>query len=328
MILARAPLRISIGGGGTDLPSYYEKFESDFISAAIDKSIYVAVNSIFSDEYLIRYSKTERVASIDEIHHPIVREVLKYFDVKPGIEISSFADIPAGTGLGSSGTFAVALIKAISSFLNKSLSNEHIADLACRIEINQLGATIGKQDQFISAIGGITCFHIEKNGDVKWRPLLLEGTTRHELEESLLLFFTGGYRSASDILKDQDLHHTQQDASVLLDNLHQTKELGRRIGMALETQNLRHFGELMHEHWLLKQRRSQKVSSNHINQAYDLALKNGAVGGKLIGAGGGGFLMFLSEDNRRLRKAMAGLGLREVPFRFDPWGAQVLVHDS
>ncbi|MEI7973972.1 MAG: hypothetical protein WCH11_06355, partial [Bdellovibrio sp.] len=320
MILVRAPLRISIGGGGTDLPSYYEKFESEFISAAIDKSIYVALNSIFSSEYLIRYSKTERVSSIEEIQHPIVREVLNHFGVKPGVEVSSFADIPAGTGLGSSGTFAVALIKAVVTYLNLSMSNEQIAELACHIEIEKLGAPIGKQDQYIAAVGGLTRFHIDKLGRVVCRPLQLETATRLELEENLLLFFTGAYRSASEVLKDQDLRSSSQDPATLLDNLHQTKELGLQIGRALESQNVRQFGELMHEHWLLKRRRSQKVSSEHINLAYEVALQNGAVGGKLIGAGGGGFLLFLSEDNRRLRKAMLGLGLSEVPFRLDRWG--------
>jgi D-glycero-alpha-D-manno-heptose-7-phosphate kinase len=336
MIIVKAPLRISIGGGGTDLPSYYEKFESTFISAAIDKYIYISIHPIFIEDLIIKYSELERVTDVEKIRHPIVREALKQTGITRAIEISSFADIPSGTGLGSSGTFTVALLKALYTYKNQPHNALSLAEDACRIEIEKLGAPIGKQDQYIASVGGLTRFHINKEGIVDAQPLEMQRHHLIDLQDHLLLFFTGYSRSANDILKEQDdavrgKSSTPKEAEKMsqdmLDNLHFTKELGFKIGVALEKGEIDEFGRLMNIHWEHKKKRSKNMSSGKIDEWYDLALKNGALGGKLIGAGGGGFLMFLADDKRRLRKTMREAGMVEVPFRFDNLGAQVVLHD-
>lgn len=336
MIIVKAPLRISIGGGGTDLPSYYEKFESTFISAAIDKYIYISLHKIFIEEIIIKYSELERITDLDKIRHPIVREALKLVGIKRAIEISSFADIPSGTGLGSSGTFTVSLLKALYTHVGQPHTAASLAEDACRIEIEKLGAPIGKQDQYISAYGGLTRFHINKAGTVNVAPLRMKPHDLVDLQDHLLLFFTGYSRSANDILKEQDdavrmAEQRSPEASKLsaemLDNLHFVKELGEQIGQALEGGEIDEFGRLMNVHWEHKKKRSKSMSSNKIDEWYALAMNNGALGGKLIGAGGGGFLMFLADDKRRLRKAMRDAGLTDVPFRFDQLGAQVVLHE-
>lgn len=334
MIIVKAPLRISIGGGGCDLPSYYEKFESSFISAAIDKYIYISLHRIFIDDVIIKYSELERVLDIDKIRHPIVREALSLTGIRKAIEISSFADIPSGTGLGSSGTFTVALLKALYTYLGQQHTPASLAEDACRIEIEKLGAPIGKQDQYISSYGGLTKFHINKTGQVSAAPLKMSPHHMVDLQEHLLLFFTGYSRSANDILKEQDdavrMAETKAPEAVklssdMIENLHFVKELGEQIGKALEGGEIDEFGRLMNVHWEHKKKRSKSMSSNRIDEWYELAMKNGALGGKLIGAGGGGFLMFLVDDKRRLRKAMREAGLQDVPFRFDNLGAQVVL---
>ncbi|GIL18206.1 MAG: GHMP kinase [Oligoflexia bacterium] len=335
MIIVKAPLRISIGGGGTDLPSYYENYESTFISAAINKYIYISVHPIFISDIILKYSEMERVQSVDQIKHPIVREALRQTGINSAIEISSFADIPSGTGLGSSGTFTVALLKALYTFKNINHNSMSLAEDACRIEIEKLGAPIGKQDQYISSVGGLTRFHIDKKGHVTARPLEMSQHARVDLEEHLLLFFTGYSRSANDLLKEQDQQTKQATTKKseapptndMIENLHFTKDLGLQIGQALEKNDLPEFGRLMNVHWEHKKKRSQKMSSGKIDEWYDLAMKNGALGGKLIGAGGGGFLMFLADDKRHLRKVMREAGMIDVPFRFDNLGAQVVLHD-
>lgn len=333
MLIVKAPLRISIGGGGTDLPSYYEHFESDFISAAINKYIYVSVHPIFRDEMIIKYSELERVHKVQEIRHPIIREALQMAGIDNAIEISSFADIPAGTGLGSSGTFTVSLLKGLYTFRNLNPDNASIAEDACRIEIEKLGSPVGKQDQYISAVGGLTRFHIDKKGKVTSKALELKNHDLIDLEDHLLLFFTGYSRNANDLLKEQDdktkaaKKTDQAPSNEMIENLHFTKELGQKIGIAIEKGRLDEFGNLMNIHWEYKKKRSKNISSGKIDEWYDLARKNGAIGGKVIGAGGGGFLMFLAEDNRRLRKVMREAGLRDVPFRFDRLGAQVVLND-
>ena len=336
MIIVKAPLRISIGGGGTDLPSYYEQFESTFISAAIDKYIYISLHPIFIDDIIVKYSELERVLDVDKIRHPIVREALKLTGLTKAIEISSFADIPSGTGLGSSGTFTVALLKALYTYRNRPHDPLSLAEDACRIEIEKLGAPIGKQDQYIASVGGLTRFHIDKKGTVAAMPLEMQKHHLTDLEEHLLLFFTGYSRSANDILKEQDdavrgkttdQAQAQKMSADMLENLHFTKKLGLEIGDALEKGRIDEFGRLMNVHWEHKKKRSKNMSSGNIDKWYELAMKNGALGGKLIGAGGGGFLMFLADDKRRLRAAMREAGLQDVPFRFDNLGAQVVLHD-
>lgn len=332
MLIVKAPLRISIGGGGTDLPSYYEHFESEFISAAINKYIYVAIHPVFRDEIIIKYSELERVKSISEIRHPIVREALKLTGPETAIEISSFADIPSGTGLGSSGTFTVALLKGLYTHNNINHTNASVAEEACQIEISKLGSPIGKQDQYISAVGGLTKFHIDKLGKVTHQPLKMNPLDQRDLEDHLMLFFTGYSRNANDLLKEQNDKtkasvFTSSPTNEMIENLHFVKELGRQIGKTLENGKVDDFGKLMNTHWEHKKKRSKNMSSGRVDEWYDIALKNGALGGKLIGAGGGGFLMFLAEDKRRLRRALREAGMQEVDFRFDQLGAQVVLND-
>jgi D-glycero-alpha-D-manno-heptose-7-phosphate kinase len=324
MIIARSPLRISLGGGGTDLPSYYSQFEGVLLAAAIDKYVYVTVNRPFSNGISLKYSTIENVNNIEEISHPIIREALKIFDLETlQIEISSIADIPAGTGLGSSGSFTTALLKAMHSFYRKTIHSNELAELACSIELEKLKEPIGKQDQYIAAYGGISEFIFEKDGSVKVTPLALSMNTIHDLEDNLLLFFTGISRSASEILNDQNQRSLQIE-KLIIENLHITKELGIKSKAALISGSTEEFGLLMHEHWEHKRSRSKGISNGFIDDAYNLALRSGATGGKLVGAGGGGFLMFYANDREKLRNEMTRIGLREVRFRFDFEGTKVI----
>lgn len=325
MIVVRSPLRITLGGGGTDLPSYYQDHGGFLIAAAIDKYVYITVYDIFTERYVVRYSHHENVATVDEIQHPLVRECCHVAGVnRPGIEIVSMADIPAGTGLGSSGSFTTALLKALHTHQRQLIHPRELAEQACHIEIERLGEPIGKQDQYIAAYGGITCFGFPKSGPVEAWPLRVSQEIRDNLEDSLIMFFTGMSRSAGSILRDQDDRTKGADQS-MIDNLHRVKDLGLRSQKALEAGQLDEFGEIMHEHWMYKKQRSGTMSNSQINEWYDMAMRNGATGGKLIGAGGGGFLLFHTFDKRRLRHAMLGAGLREVRFRFDFEGTKVIV---
>jgi len=324
MIIVRSPLRISLGGGGTDLPSYYREHGGFLIAGAIDKFVYVTVIRPFVPGIFLKYSKIEHVDSIDEVQHPIIRESLKQFDFRPPqIEITTLADIPAGTGLGSSGSFTTALLRALHAHDRSMIHPRELAEQACHIEIDRLGEPIGKQDQYIAAFGGLTCFTFHQDGAVEAVPLAIDEETRWALEDNLLLFFTGYSRSASRILEDQNQRTVRNDAA-MIDNLHYVKELGVRSKAALEAGRLTEFGHLMHEHWENKRNRSGGMSNPRINAWYDVAIGNGAVGGKLIGAGGGGFLMFYSEDKARLRHAMREAGLVEVRFHFDFEGTKVV----
>ncbi len=327
MIITRSPLRVSLGGGGTDLPSYYREFGGFLVAAAIDKYVYITKHRTFQQEIIIKYSKLERVTSVDAIEHPIVREALKLVGVTdPHIELTSMADIPGGTGLGSSGSFTTALLKALHAYKKSLVSPAELAEQACDIELNKLGEPIGKQDQYIAAIGGITAFTFHKDGRVDYRPCNISEETLFNLEDNLLLFFTGYSRSASAILKDQNDRSKKSD-SAMLDNLHFTKELGYQSLAALEGGNLEEFARLMDVHWQRKKARSSGMSNAHINDWYDHAMANGALGGKLIGAGGGGFLMFYAHDKSRLRHAMRQKGLQEVRFRFDFEGTKVVAQN-
>jgi len=325
MIITRSPLRITLGGGGTDLPSYYREHGGFLIAAAVDKYSYVTIMRPFVPGIYLKYSKLENVKSVEEVQHPIFRESIRIMNFKsPQIEITSLADIPAGTGLGSSGSFTTALLKGLYAFKRESIHPEELAQLACEIEINRLQEPIGKQDQYIAAYGGITCFHFHPDDKVEASPLQIGHNTLIDLEENLLLFFTGFERNAGSILKDQKYRTEQADAE-MLQNLHYVKELGIRSKNALKSGNTALFGELMHEHWQHKKNRSANMSNQKINEWYKLGLANGAIGGKLVGAGGGGFLMFYTEDPRRLRQAMSHIGLEEVRFRFDYEGTKVLI---
>jgi D-glycero-alpha-D-manno-heptose-7-phosphate kinase len=324
MLITRSPLRISLGGGGTDLPSYYEDHGGFLIAAAIDKYVWVTISRPFERGIFLKYSKIEHVQNVDDIEHPIIREAFKMMGItEPQHEITTLADIPGGTGLGSSGSFTTALLKALYSFERRLLLPGDAARLACELEIERLARPVGKQDQYIAAYGGITCFEFDKSGEVRAEPLQLSQSTVHELEDHLLLFFTGFSRSASDILKDQDQKTKQADASMVA-NLDYVKELGYRSRKAFETGNLNTFGEIMHEHWERKRKRSSGMSNPKIDEWYELGRNAGAIGGKLVGAGGGGFLMFYAPEPQKVRSAMAAAGLEEVRFRFDFDGTRVV----
>lgn len=325
MIIVRSPLRITLGGGGTDLPSYYKEHEGFVVAAAIDRYVYITLHQTFQDELIVKYSKLERVLEAGQIEHPIVREALRMvLGEAHRLEISSMADIPAGTGLGSSGSFTTALLKALHAYKRNLVSAQQLAEEACHIEIDRLAEPVGKQDQFIAAYGGVTCFRFQRDDGVEAWPLNVPAETLHSLEDSLAMFFTGYSRRASSILEEQD-KKTKTDDKSMVDNLHYVKALGERSKSALETGQLDDFGALMHEHWEHKKRRSSAMSNPMIDEWYAAAMKQGALGGKLIGAGGGGFLMFYTKDKPKLRHAMHEAGLSEVRFRFDFEGTKVLV---
>ncbi len=325
MIIARSPLRVTLGGGGTDLPSYYEKFGGFLIAAAIDKYVYITLHDNFTPDLIVKYSRLERVADAAKVEHPIIREAFAMLGMNGnGLELASMADIPAGTGLGSSGSFTTSLLKALHAYKKNLVHPAELAVQACDIELNRLKEPIGKQDQYIAAYGGVTCFNFLPGGKVEAWPLKISDETRDSLEDNLLLFFTGYSRSASAILKEQDQKSKQSDAA-MIENLHFVKDLGRQSQRALEAGNLPEFARLMDVHWQRKKQRSGGMSNPKINEWYDLALANGALGGKLIGAGGGGFLMFYAEDKAKLRQAMRETGLKEVRFRFDFEGTKLLI---
>lgn len=324
MIITRSPSRISLGGGGTDLPSYYRQHTGFVIAAAIDKYVYITLHQTFVDDLIIKYSQMERVKTLDEIRHPLIREAFRLAGVAPSyLEIASMSDIPAGTGLGSSGSFTTALLHALHTFKRAILHKEELAQQACHLEIDVLKEPVGKQDQYIAAFGGITCFHFLPDDRVELEPLHLSAETLTNLEDNLILFFTGYSRSASQILQHQDALSRENDKS-MIENLHYVKELGQAGKKALEAGDLRGFADLMHVHWEHKKKRSPAMSNSAIDQYYELARANGALGGKLIGAGGGGFLMFYTEDKTQLRHAMRHAGLREVRMRFDFQGTTVV----
>lgn len=325
MIITRSPLRITLGGGGTDLPSYYEKFGGFLIAAAIDRYVYITIHKTFVNYLIIKYSKMEKVKKTENIKHPIIREALKMLDIDCAYwEMSSMADIPAGTGLGSSGSFTTALLKALHTYKRNLIHPKELAEQACYLEINKLKEPIGKQDQYIAAYGGVTCFEFAKNGKVRAYPLKIDKEILYDLEDNLLLFFTGYCRSASSILKEQHYKSKNNDKK-MIENINFIKDLGIQSKQALEKGELRKFGDLMNVHWEYKKKRSGQISNLKIDKWYNLAIQNGALGGKLIGAGGGGFLMFYAEDKVKLRHAMISAGLEEVRFRFDFEGTKLII---
>ena len=325
MIITRGPLRISLGGGGTDLPSYSRRHGGFVLAAAIDKFVYITLHQTFVPDLIVKYSRMERVASARAVEHPIIREALLLLDVPgPYLELASMADIPAGTGLGSSGSFATALLKALHTHLKCVVPPAALAEQASRIEIERLGEPVGPQDPYIAAHGGVMSFGFRQDGTVEVTPLKLATETLYNLEDNLLLFFTGYSRSSGDILKEQD-DRTRVADPQMTDNLHRVKEIGLASRDALENGDLRRFAELMNDHWRLKRERSGVMTNPDIDRWHAAGLSGGALGGKLIGAGGGGFLLFYSEDKPRLRRAMAAAGLREVRFRFDFEGTGVVI---
>jgi D-glycero-alpha-D-manno-heptose-7-phosphate kinase len=325
MIIARSPLRISLGGGGTDLPSYYRKRGGFLVAAAIDKYVYITLHQTFVPDLIVKYSKLERVARAADLEHPILREALRLLRIEgPYLELTSMADIPAGTGLGSSGAFATALLKALHAHKKDIVHPRELAEQACHIEIDLLREPVGKQDQYIAAFGGITGFEFLPDDRVDARPLELSSQTLYNLEDNLVLYFTGYSRAASRILKEQDDATRRADA-VMAENLDAVKELGYRSREALVAGDLDRFAELLSAQWERKKLRSEAMSDGRIESWYRRAMDNGARGGKLVGAGGGGFLLFYAEDKTRLRRAMTEAGLEEVRFRFDFEGTKLVV---
>jgi D-glycero-alpha-D-manno-heptose-7-phosphate kinase len=324
MIIVRSPLRVTLGGGGTDLPSYYREHGGFLVAAAIDKYVYITLHRSFQPGYIVKYSELERVERASEIRHPIVRAAIELVGTDDRIEIASMADIPAGTGLGSSGSFTTALLRALHTRERNVITPHALAEQACHIEIDLLREPVGKQDQFIAAYGGVTCFEFNKDDSVVVTPAALSHEMLDSLEDGLCLFFTGYSRSASAILKDQDDKSKAKDGA-MIDNLHYIKDLGWRSHAALLQGDLPRFAELMDEHWQQKKKRSGDMSNSKIDQWYETAKRNGALGGKLIGAGGGGFLMFYTENKRRLLHVMFEQGLEEVRFRFDFEGSKTMI---
>jgi D-glycero-alpha-D-manno-heptose-7-phosphate kinase len=328
VIITRTPLRISLGGGGSDLPSYYSHHGGAVIAAAINKYVYIGINPTFSHDYLIKYSEHERVPVVDQIQHPIFREALMRVPVGP-VEIVSMADIPAGTGLGSSGSFTVGLLRALYAFKREHVTAGELAEEACEIEIDKLGRAVGKQDQYIGAYGGLTCFEFDRDGRVRVSPLQISHETLRDLEERLLLFFTGYSRSADALLEDQKARSEKGDAG-MIENLDHVVRIGRLVQVALESGDTIAFADLMHEHWQHKKERLARASGAQdqaIEHWYDIGKANGARGGKLVGAGGGGFILFYADDPASLREAMVREGLTEVQFHFDHDGSSLIVRD-
>ena len=323
MIFSRAPLRISIGGGGTDLPSYYLKKNGFLISAAIDKYIYITLGKTFNKKFLLKYSDFEEVNNIKKIKHPLFRETLKDLKIKTPVNISSHADIPAGSGLGSSGCFTVALIKALAEIEGTKMTKKEIAERACNIEIKKLKEPVGKQDQYSSAFGGLRSYKFMKNGEIIIKKINIEPKKLINFKNSLSIYFTGILRNSYDILKTQDKKTKIMDKD-MISNLDRVKEMGMNTKHILEKGNLQDYGYLLNDHWNHKKKRSSKMTNKFINRLYDFGLSNGAIGGKLIGAGGGGFLIFFSKNSKQLEQAFKKIKINKVNFKFDFEGVKLL----
>jgi D-glycero-alpha-D-manno-heptose-7-phosphate kinase len=326
MIVTRTPVRIPLGGGGTDLPSYYTQYGGALLSAAIDKYIYVTVNKRFEDSIRVSYSVTEIAEKTEKIEHPIVREALKLLGIDSGVEITSIADVPSNTGLGTSSSFTVGLLHALHTYKREKISARELAEEACFLEIELLKEPIGKQDQYVAAYGGLICLEIDRLGNTKVEQLHLSEDARDQLESNTLLFYTGIRRSAGEVLKSQN-KATSVNREKIVENLHRIKKIGGETKDAFEKENLERFGKLLDIHWQTKKKLSNKISSSQVNRWYEIAKKNGASGGKLMGAGGGGFFMFYCNNGKNgFRKTMRKEGLREMPFRLDFEGSKVLVN--
>ncbi|MDO8616034.1 MAG: galactokinase [Dehalococcoidia bacterium] len=327
MIVTRTPFRIPLGGGGTDLPSYYSQHGGFIVSAAINRYVYIMLNLRFEDSIRVSYSQTEIADCADQVDHPIVREALKLLGLNCNLEIVSIADLPAKTGLGSSCSFTVGLLNALHALKREHVPLEELAEEACHIEIDRLREPIGKQDQYIAAFGGITCLDIDREGGVRPYALNLPGDVVQELENNVMVFYTGIKRSASEVLSAQARAAQEGDPRVL-EALHVIKEIGREVKRALEAGDLDRFGSLMDEHWQVKKRLSDKVSNGEIDAWYETARSNGALGGKVMGAGGGGFFMFYCPNGHkgRLREALTAEGLRELRVGVDFEGSKVLMN--
>lgn len=325
--MTRTPLRISLGGGGTDLPSYSQEFGGFVLSAAITKYVYITVNRSFLPGHFLKYSEMEHTEARAQIRHPLIREALEMHDVPAPLELVSVADVPAGTGLGSSGTFLVGLMHALHAYKREPVTAEKLACEAIEVEMTRLSEPVGKQDHYIAAYGGLLCQEYGTDGQVTVTPLPMSEAQVRELRDSLMLFFVGYTRNASELLADQKERSLKGDTE-MLDGLHFTKELGREIRTVLEAGRIAEFGPLMDAHWKRKRARSAGMTNRRVDELYELGIREGgATGGKLVGAGGSGFLLFQATDRRRLRETMTRAGLSEMDFRFDFDGSVVLVRN-
>jgi D-glycero-alpha-D-manno-heptose-7-phosphate kinase len=325
MILTRTPYRVTLGGGGTDLPSFYREHGGFILAVAIDKYMFLNVNTpLVDDKIRVRYTASEIVDRVDDVQHTLAREALRYFEITNGIEIVSIADIPSGTGLGSSSSYLVGLLNALHTLLQDQATPQKLAEEACHIELEVLKKPIGKQDQYMAAFGGLTALDIKPDGRVCVTRLELDVDLVESLEHNILMFFTNEMRDATTILRKQD-EATRTRNSTVVNSLCEIKDIGLEINDAISNGNLRRFGELLDRHWQSKKRLSEGISNPQIDAWYELAKQNGAIGGKISGAGGGGFLMLYCEENKaRLREVMRGAGLRELKFRFDFEGSKVV----
>jgi len=326
MIITRTPFRITLGGGGTDLPSYYSKYGGFIFAAGINKYMYIDVNRPFDELIRVKYSKSEKVKNTDEVKHDIAREAMKMLGIERAIEIVSIADLPAGTGLGSSSCYAVGILNALHAFKRKYISLYDLAEEACKLEIDILKAPVGKQDQYMAAFGGLTILNIGKDGRVKVREAQITNSTIEDLNRNLLMFYTNISRSAYKILSEQ-CKGAREEKKNVVDNMHYIKEIGYKILEAVESGNLTDVGLLFDKHWQYKKKISSKMSNSRFDEIYEIAKNNGALGGKICGAGGGGFFMFYVENNHgKFIKKMQELNLRPMKYRFDFEGTKVLVN--
>ena len=327
MIISRSPVRISLGGGGTDLPSYYSKYGGALIAAAINKYTLVTAHTRFDDDIKLNYSKTEIVKKVDDIENNIFRESLKLIDIQHGIELTSLADLPSKSGLGTSGSFTVALLNALHAYKKEFISQKILAEEACKVEIDIIKEPIGKQDQYIAAFGGITYFEFDKNGNVTVQPVKMSDEARNELHNNTILFYTGIRRSASKILKEQD-EKSKKEEGKIIDTLHDIKKIGIKTKKAFEKGDVDKFGELLDYHWNIKKNLSKNVTNTYIDDCYMQGIKNGALGGKIMGAGGGGFFMFYyignNTEKTKFIKKMTKIGLRKMSYNFDYEGSKII----
>jgi D-glycero-alpha-D-manno-heptose-7-phosphate kinase len=331
MIVSRAPVRFSLGGGGTDLVPYASKHGGFVVSAAIDKYVYVCANKRFYPDVRLAYSKTEIVSDVRRIEHPIFREALTMTGIDQGIELVSIADLPANTGLGSSSAFTVALLNALHAYKREFVSSRQLAEEACHLEIDVLREPVGKQDQYIAAFGNVTAFTFEPDGSVHVEPVPARDEVLDELESNLLIVWSGIERPARIVLSEQGERLKDEEEDVVA-RMHRIKALGHDVYRLLVDGDVDRYGEILHEHWLQKRRLASKMTDDVIDEHYESARKAGAIGGKLMGAGGGGFFMLYVRpaDRRQVVEAMQARGLRVLRFRFDNDGARIVanVHRS
>jgi D-glycero-alpha-D-manno-heptose-7-phosphate kinase len=327
VIVSRAPVRFSLGGGGTDLPSYSSVHGGFLVAAAIDKFIYVSANRRFYDTIRLAYSKTETVDSVDLVEHRIFREALRFSGITSGIELTSVADVPPNSGLGSSSSFTVALLNALHTYKHEFVSSRQLAEEACRIEIDVLKEPIGKQDQFIAAYGGVSGFHFHPDGSVEVEPIPIRPEVLDELESNLLIFYSGVERQAASVLSQQ-VEQITSNRDETVERMHRIKALGHEVRRLLVNGDIDTYGELLHEHWMNKRKLASNMTDPTIDAHYEAARAAGAIGGKLMGAGGGGFFMFYTApaDRRRVYAALSARGLTPMRFRFEASGARIVAN--